>query len=92
VKLLFKARALRHLEKIHDHISANDRAAANRVIERIEGAIGRLLILPFSTRAGVVTGTRLLVVPGLPYIVVYRVRGETVEILAVLHTAQRRRS
>jgi plasmid stabilization system protein ParE len=31
-------------------------------------------------------------VPGLPYIVVHRVSDETIDIIAVLHTARRRRS
>ena len=92
MNLIFKARALRHLEKIHERIAADNPAAANRVVERIEDAIGRLLILPFSGRPGVVTGTRLLAVPDLPYIVVHRVRAQKIEIIAVLHTARRRRS
>jgi toxin ParE1/3/4 len=92
VKLLFKRRALRHLEQIHHYIAKENPAAANRVIERIEDAIGRLSILPMSGRRGVVKGTRLLAVPDVPYIVVHRVRSGTVEILAVLHTARQRRS
>jgi hypothetical protein len=36
----------------------------------------------------VVVGTRIALVPGLPYVGTYRVRGEEV---AVLHTARRRR-
>jgi plasmid stabilization system protein ParE len=31
-----------------------------------------------------------LVVPGLPYLIVYRVRANTVEILRVFHTARNR--
>jgi toxin ParE1/3/4 len=92
VNLQFKRRALRHLDSIHRHIAKDDPGAARRVIEKIEHSIGRLLIMPLSAPPGVVKGTRLLVVPGLPYIVVHRVRGDTIEILAVLHTARRRRS
>ena len=92
MNLHFKRRALRHLESIHRHIASDNPAAAKRVIDQIEHSIGRLQTMPFSARPGVVKGTWLLAVPGLPYIVVHRVRGDTVEIIAVLHTARERRS
>jgi toxin ParE1/3/4 len=91
VKLVFKRRALRHLDQIHAYIAKENPAAAARVVERIVEATGRLSFMPMSARPGVVKGTRLLVVRGLPYIVVYRVRADTVELLAVLHAARQRR-
>jgi plasmid stabilization system protein ParE len=92
MRLRYKARALRHIEAIHGYIAKHDPGAAARVVRRIEHSIGRLASLPLSGRPGVVAGTRILVVPGLPYVVIYRVREEDVDILAVLHTARRRRS
>jgi toxin ParE1/3/4 len=92
VKLRWDVRALNDLKAIHAYVADDDPRAASRVVLRIEEAIGRLSILPMSGRPGVAKGTRLLAVPGVPYIVVHRVRGETVDILAVLHTARRRRS
>lgn len=92
MKLLFKKRAVRHLEQIHDYIAEDNPAAAKRVIERITRGIDRLSIFPMSGRRGIIKGTRLLAVPDVPYIVVHRVRAGTVEILAVLHTARQRRS
>jgi len=41
------------------------------------------------TAQGRVPGTRELVVTGTPYIVAYRVRDETVEILRVFHAARK---
>ncbi|HEY8441979.1 MAG TPA: type II toxin-antitoxin system RelE/ParE family toxin [Xanthobacteraceae bacterium] len=73
-------------------MSKFDQQAAKRVIARIEHVIGRLAYLPWSGRPGVVSGTRILVVPGLPYVAIYRIRRDQVEIIAVLHTARRRRS
>ena len=92
MKIRYKARAVRHIKAIHDYIAQNDAAAAQRVLQRIEYSINRLLILPFSGRPGVVAGTRILVVPGIPYVVIYRLRQQDVDIIAVLHTARRRRS
>lgn len=88
----YKARALRHIQTIHDHIARDDPTAAARVVSRIERAIQRLGVFPLSARLGRVPGTRVLAVPGLPYVVIYRVRGDSVDIIAVLHTARGRRS
>ena len=88
----YKRRALEDIQRIHDYIAQFDPTAAKRVVERVERSIGRLAILPFSGRQGIVAGTRLLAVPGLPYIVVHRVRDDAVDIVAVLHTARKRRS
>lgn len=90
--LRYKRRALRDIENIHDFISKHDAEAAKRAVRRIEHSISRLCFLPLSGRPGVVAGTRIVVVPGLPYVAIYRVRDEAVEIIAVLHTARRRRS
>jgi addiction module RelE/StbE family toxin len=88
----YKKRALDDIERIHRYIAEFDPAAAKRVIRRIEYSIDRLAILPLSGRPGVVPGTRLLAIPGVPYIVVHRVRNDAVDIIAVLHTARKRRS
>jgi toxin ParE1/3/4 len=88
----YKKRALRDVERIHDDIAQFDPSAAKRVIRRIEHSVSRLNVLPLSSRHGVVPGTRLLVVPGLPYVVVHRVRDQVIDIIAVIHTARNRRS
>jgi addiction module RelE/StbE family toxin len=88
----YKRRALRDIERIHDYIAEHDALAARSVVRRIEHSISRLAFLPLSGRPGVVAGTRIVVVPGLPYVAIYRVREEAVEIITVLHTARRRRS
>jgi plasmid stabilization system protein ParE len=92
MKIRYKRRALEDLESIHSYIAKFDQEAAKRVIGRIQRVIGRLAYLPWSGRAGVVRVTRILVVPGVPYVAIYRVREDAVEIVAVLHTARRRRS
>jgi len=49
-----------------------------------------LEIFPESGRPGNAPPTREIVVPGLPYIVVYAVAGTDVEIIAVFHAARDR--
>ncbi len=45
---------------------------------------------PMIGHGGSLQGTRELVVPGLPYIIVHRVEPGTVVVLGVYHGAQRR--
>ena len=68
-------------------IARDNPAAARRVRRRIHDAVRNLALFPESGRRGEVAGSRELVVPGLPYIVVYRVARERVEILRVFHAS-----
>ena len=93
MKLRYVARAKGHLENIFAYIEQDDGSAAERVIRRIRRSAENLLTFPYMGRAGVVTGTFEYVVPGLPYIIVYRVDlndADEIVILGVFHGAQRR--
>jgi plasmid stabilization system protein ParE len=87
-RLEYAPRYFRRLEDIHEHIAADNRIAATRMIERIRAAVTRLAASSALGRPGRVTGTRELVIPGTPYIVPYRVKGEVVQIITILHGAQ----
>jgi toxin ParE1/3/4 len=90
MKLIFHAAALADLQNIHRHISQDNPSVAVAVVARIRAALDRLLLFPRSGRLGTVEGTLEVVVPGLPYIVVYEIIGDRVEILAVFHGARNR--
>jgi toxin ParE1/3/4 len=79
--------ALRNLDELHDYIARNNPAAARRQVERIKEAVLQLTRTPFIGPPGTVPGTRKLVRP--PYVIHYRVAGETVTILAIRHSRQR---
>ncbi len=81
--------ALVNLDAEAEHIARDNPAAASRVVASIVDAVKRLRNFPASGRPGRVPGTRELVIPGTPYIVPYRVRGDTLEILRVFHAARR---
>jgi len=51
-------------------------------------AVERLADLPSLGRPGRVAGTRELIVPGTPYVIPYRVRGGSLEVIAVFHGRQ----
>ena len=82
-------KALRNLDGEATYIAVDDVVAARLVVQRILGAVAMLSEQPGLGRPGRVPGTRELIVAKTRYIVPYRVRGETVEILRVFHTSRR---
>jgi addiction module RelE/StbE family toxin len=80
--------ALADREAIFDYIEADSPHAAVRVDDRIEAHVEGLAQFPEMGRAGRIDGTRELVISGTPYIAAYRIIGDTVRILRVLHGAQ----
>ena len=90
MKLRYRLSAIRHLTGIYTHISADNPRAAREVIRRIRRATKRLETFPYSGRKGEIEGTLKLVVRGLPYVVVYTVETDFVDVLAVFHGRQRR--
>lgn len=88
-RLEYAARYFRRLEDIHEYISQQNPAAAVRMVQRIRASVERLAAAPGLGRPGRVTGTRELVIVGTPYIVPYRVNNDVIQIITVLHGAQR---
>jgi toxin ParE1/3/4 len=74
---------------IFDYIEADSPQAAIAMDERIREQVELLVRFPQSGRKGRVEGTRELVISRTPYIVAYRIGGDTVGILRVLHGARR---
>ena len=85
----FSRDALADLRTIRSYIGEHNPAAASRVTVQIVAACDSLEHLPERGRPGLVAGTRELTLIW-PYIIVYRVSGETVEIVRVWHGAQDR--
>ncbi|MDR3724468.1 MAG: type II toxin-antitoxin system RelE/ParE family toxin [Terracidiphilus sp.] len=75
-------------EAIFDFIEADSPQAAITVDDRIREQTEELMKFPELGRAGRVDGTRELVIQRTPYIAAYRIAGNTVRILRVLHGAQ----
>ena len=82
-------KSLRNLDQEATYIASDDAKAARLVVERVVGAVAMLADQPGLGRPGRVPGTRELIVKKTRYIVPYRVRGETLEILRVFHTSRR---
>ena len=65
-----------------------DEALAEKVANRIVSATGRLERFPLSGRQGLIPTTRELIIPELPYFIVYKVDNAEVDILRVMHTSR----
>jgi toxin ParE1/3/4 len=80
---------LRDLASLRAYIAQDRAVAAERQVERILAAAVKRAQFPESGRPGRRAGTRELVVNQTPYLLPYRVRGDLVEVLRVLHGRQR---
>jgi toxin ParE1/3/4 len=89
MRLKWSQAAIRDLQEIRGFIAQERPMAAQRVAQRILQVVRNLEQFPRMGRPGRVEGTRELVVGGTPYIVPYRVQGEAVELLRILHGARR---
>jgi toxin ParE1/3/4 len=74
---------------IVEYIRKQNPSAAERVARRIYDGVVSLASFPKQGRPGRTQGTRELVFSPLPYIAVYRVKDEAVEVARVLHGSQR---
>jgi len=84
----YTRQALNDLESLRNYISQEQPRAAAAMAGLIREAVDGLSRFPERGRPGRVAGTRELVIPGTPFVVPYRVAGQEVQILAVLHGAR----
>ena len=89
MEIVWRQVALDSLERARACIAQDDPAAAERVRERILGAVRNLADMPNIGRPGRVEDTRELVVAGTPYIVAYTVLDDQVAVIAVQHSAHK---
>jgi toxin ParE1/3/4 len=75
--------------RIVQHIRRENPTAALRAANTIYERVAQLKTFPHRGRPGRVDGTRELVLSTLPFVVVYRVLENAVEVVRVLHGAQR---
>ena len=76
------------LERIVIRIRQDNPQTARQVADAIYQRCTDLRLFPNRGRRGRVTGTRELVLAPLPFIIVYRVKAEAVEIVRIYHGAQ----
>jgi toxin ParE1/3/4 len=88
VKILWTSEAQQDRADIWDYIAMDNRQAAMTMDESFSDAVTRLAEYPFMGRPGTIPGTRELI-PHESYRLVYELAGETLWILALVHTSRR---
>jgi toxin ParE1/3/4 len=81
--------AAEDLSRIFEYTRPDNLSAAERVVRTIYDSAGSLESFPYRGRVGRVDGTRGLVLQSFPFVIVYRVLEDAVEVAAVIHGAQR---
>jgi len=81
--------AVSDLDSIEEYIGRDNPEAAFRALAEIVRQVEILTDHPGLGRPGRVEGTRELVIAGLPYVVAYLSRQDTVTVLRVLHGAMK---
>ena len=90
MRLSWSAAAAEDLLRSIQYIRQENPVAAERIAGTIQESAGSLKSLPHKGRTGrVVEGTRELPLPPLPFVVVYRVLKDLVEVANVVHGAQK---
>ena len=77
------------LERIADHLFVHAPTRASGLVRSIYEAPDALRAFPHRGRPGKKAGTRELVLSPLPWIVIYTVHDDAIDIVRILHGAQR---
>jgi toxin ParE1/3/4 len=85
MEVVWLAGALFDLSEIIEYIVARNPTAVPKVAAGLHHAAARLAGQPRLGRNGRIAGTRELVISRLPFVIAYRVRGDRIEVLRVIH-------
>ncbi len=89
MELRWTEQAANDLENITDYLFLKTPLRAAELVREIYHAPTALLTFPHPGRPGRKAGTRELVLPSLPYVVVYQIMGDVVNVVRILHGAQK---
>jgi toxin ParE1/3/4 len=78
------------LESISDYLEVHKPHFREPTMRRLYQRIRDLKSTPYAGRPGRINGTRELLFAPMPYIAVYRVSPDTIEVLRIFHSAQNR--
>lgn len=90
MKVVWRSRAEQELTRQLAYLAAQNPFAAERMRDRIDERVTALMTFPNSGRPSRRSDVRELVIFGTPYVAIYRVRGDEIEILRFFHTSQNR--
>jgi len=88
MRVRWTTKAADDLVRIVGRIREDNPAAAQRTAETIYSAVAELRQFPQRGRIGLAQGTRELVFPSWPYIAVYEIIEDRVNVLRIRHASQ----
>jgi toxin ParE1/3/4 len=89
VKIRWTRQANADLDSAYEFVAAHNPTAAANLIHRIEQTIGILAQNPAAGRKGRIGGTREFAIAGTPFVIPYRIRGQVIDILALIHGSRK---
>jgi plasmid stabilization system protein ParE len=92
MKIRLMKAAIRDLRETRAYIATDDSRAAQKVMFRLEKAIALIGEQPQIGRPIPEQSAREWSVPGLPYVIAYRVLDGVIEIVRIHHTSRKRPS
>jgi len=90
MRLRWTPEAAENLESIHTYLCEHYPSFAAPTVRILYEAVRSLRTFPERGRIGEIDETREFVLPRLPYIIVYRISADAVEVLHIYHGAQER--
>lgn len=78
------------LQHINDYLKEHHPQYRHENVRKLYADIGSLKSSPFRGRPGREEGTRELLFPPMPYVAVYRIREQYIEVLRIHHAARNR--
>ena len=88
MNVIWSAASVKQLQEVIDFIQGESFQGSITTRLRILETVRRVGEMPHSGRIGRVEGTRELVIPSSPYIVVYQLTAQAVEVLGIWHSAR----
>lgn len=92
MRLRWTPNAAEDLEFIYVYLCENHPSWAESTIQTLYSKAQSLRTMSGRGRPGTIAGTREFVLQDMPYIIVYRLADQTVELLHIKHAAQDRRT
>lgn len=90
MRLRWTPEAADNLESIYNYLREHHPSFAEPTVRALYEAARSLRAMPERGRLGEISSTREFILPKLPYIIVYRINEDAVELLHIYHGAQNR--
>ena len=91
MRLRWTPAAAADLQQINDYLAEHYPHYRQATLRKLYDTIRKLKDAPHLGKTGRVEGTREILFPPMPYVAVYRVGEQGIEVLRIWHTAQDRR-